>query len=187
MLVIPAYWTLMTAISNANQTFPSAYVGGSLSLDSHYAANDPNVYANQRLLAYLQSNTQDVKYLVAVPSSTQGVPLVLTSERPVLYIGGFGGLDPVIDVNGLKELVAKGDLRYVLYAPFFRRPSSTGRGDPEILDWLKTSCLVVTDFSKVIVYTRRPRQQTALTSQNQNNNSIVSGPRNDYLTLYLCP
>ncbi|MEP7133570.1 MAG: glycosyltransferase family 39 protein [Chloroflexota bacterium] len=187
MLLVPAYWTLMTAITNANQTFPHAYEGGTQSLVTTFVENDPNLSANERILSYLQSNTQDVKYLVAVPSALQGMPLVLTSERPVFYLGGFSGLDQIIDAQGLKALVAKGDLRYILYAQFFRRPGGAGRGDPEILAWLNDSCYVVPAFDKVIIYTRRPRMPVNLADQLQTDKSTVSRPRNDYLTLYLCP
>jgi 4-amino-4-deoxy-L-arabinose transferase-like glycosyltransferase len=185
MLTVPAYWTGMTAISYANQTFPSAYAGGSRDITSSYVENDPNLSANQRILAYLQSNTQDVKYLVAVPSAMQGMPLVLTSERPVLYMGGFSGLDRVIDAQGLQDMVAKGELRYVLYAKYFRRPGGTGRGDTEILAWLNDSCLTVPEFKDVIVYTRRPARpdEPLLDGYYSYNPSL---PRNDFLTLYLC-
>lgn len=185
ILVVPAYWTGMTAFSRANQTFPSAYAGGSRDIASDYVENDPNLSANQRILAYLQLNTQDVEYLVAVPSALQGMPLVLTSERPVLYMGGFSGLDHVIDAQGLKDMVAKGELRYVLYAKYFRRPGGTGRGDDQILAWLKTSCLVVPEFKDVIIYTRRPVRagEPLLDGFYSYNPSL---PRNDFLTLYLC-
>jgi len=184
MLIIPAYWTIMTATSNANQTFPTAYIGSSRALTSVSQSNDPNLKANERILAYLQSNTRDVKYLVAVPSAMQGVPLVLTSERPVLFMGGFSGLDAVIDVNDLERLVANGELRYVLYANYFRRPGGVGIGDQEIVKWLETSCLVVPKFDNVIIYSRRPRRVVQLNGQNGTSSVL---PRNDFLTLYLCP
>jgi 4-amino-4-deoxy-L-arabinose transferase-like glycosyltransferase len=187
ILIVPAYWSMMTAISNANRTFPTAYQGGAQSLASTFVENDPNLSANQRILAYLQANTNDVKYLVAVPSALQGMPLVLTSERPVLYMGGFSGLDHVIDAKGLKELVANGDLRYILYEEFFRRPGGSGRGDLEILSWLEESCYVVPEFDSVIVYTRRPNQPDNFDDIDLNDGSVVTGPRNDFLTLYLCP
>jgi 4-amino-4-deoxy-L-arabinose transferase-like glycosyltransferase len=187
ILIIPAYWSMMTALSNANQTFPTAYIGGNHSLISPSVQNNPNLHANERILAYLQSNTQDVKYLVAVPSAVQGVPLVLTSERPVLFMGGFGGSDNITNAKGLMELVRKGDLRYILYAEFFRRPGGMGRGNLEILAWLKDSCLVVPKFSKVIIYSRIPRRLAQTAGLNPVSNTSASAPRNDYLTLYLCP
>ena len=185
MLIVPAYWSVMTALSNADHTFPSAYTGGERSVVAATLENDPNLQANDRMLSYLEFNTQDVKYLVAVPSAMQGAPLVLTSGRPVLYMGGFNGLDRVIDAKGLMELVAKGDLRYILYAKYFRRPGGTGRADLKILTWLQHSCFVVPKFNKVIVYSRHPRQTVGL--EDQGSASNVGTLRNDYLTLYLCP
>jgi len=185
MLIVPAYWSMMTAFSNANQTFPTAYQGGTQTIGSTFVENDPNLSANQRILAYLQSNTQDVKYLVAVPSALQGMPLVLTSERPVFYMGGFSGLDHVVDAQGLKEMVARGQLRYILYAEFFRRPGGSGRGNVDVLKWLKSSCYVVPEFENVIVYTRRPAQPDD--NKVLSEDVLTAGPRNDFLTLYLCP
>jgi 4-amino-4-deoxy-L-arabinose transferase-like glycosyltransferase len=56
---------------------------------------------NNNLLAYFQANTRDTHYLVVVPSSDVGAELVLATERPVLYAGGFSGSDPVIDAGDL--------------------------------------------------------------------------------------
>jgi len=70
---------------------------------------------NEALLAYLEANTQDVKYLLVVPSSGAGAGYVLATGRPVLYAGGFSGSDPVIDDDDLAELVAHGEVRYVLW------------------------------------------------------------------------
>ena len=187
IMLIPSYWTLMTAFTNADQTFPTVYQGGDQKIEPAFVANDPNLSANQRILSYLQLNTKDVKYLVAVPSALQGMPLILTSNRPVLYIGGFSGLDPIIQVDGLKSLVANGNLRYILYGEFFRRPAGAGRGDPAILSWLKTDCFVVPEFNQVIVFTRRPARPTNLADQGLNDPLNITGPRNDFLTLYLCP
>jgi len=187
VLLVPSYWSLMTAFMNANQTFPTVYQGETQKLEAAFVSNDPNLAANDRIISYLQLNTQDVKYLVAVPSALQGVPLVLSSNRPVLYIGGFSGLDPIIQVDDLKSMVANGELRYILYSEYFRRPAGAGLGDPAILSWLKTSCFIVPEFNQVIVYTRRPAQPANSASQGPNDPINITGPRNDYLTLYLCP
>jgi 4-amino-4-deoxy-L-arabinose transferase-like glycosyltransferase len=149
MLVIPFFWTVMTTLGNPDLNLPTAYAGtGALQANIQQPANTPasqpppNVnrggQANGDLLAFLQENTQDVKYLAAVPNAGTGAPLVLATGRPVLYMGGFGGSDPVIDAAGLAEMVANGELRYVLYG-------SEGRGNG-ILVWLKRNCVVVPGF-----------------------------------------
>lgn len=66
--------------------------------------------------------------------------MLTTTGRPVLYMGGFGGHDPVIDAAGLAKMVANGELRYVLFG------SSPGKQD--IAQWLQTSCSIVPQFSR---------------------------------------
>jgi hypothetical protein len=104
-----------------------------------------------------------------VPSSQVGSPLVLETGRQVLYMGGFNGGDPVIDAAGLAELVAEGDLRYVLFGG--------GRNDKQdIGNWLATSCTLVPEFSQG---NDRPMQQ-------QRQDGGPGGPGNQATTLYQC-
>jgi 4-amino-4-deoxy-L-arabinose transferase-like glycosyltransferase len=141
MLVIPLFWTLKTVATVENHKLPTAYGGTkehqSLKMDSVPAQNDRETM----LLGFLEENTQDMAYLAAVPSSNQmGAQLVLASGRPVLYMGGFGGADAVVDAADLQEMVANGELRFVFYAN--NRNSKGG-----IAQWLTTSCQVVPRFS----------------------------------------
>ena len=98
---------------------------------------------NQSLLTYLEANTQNNKYLLVVSSAQQGEGYVLATGRPVLYAGGFSGSDGVIDGTSLAALVAKGDVRYVLWGGG-RGP---GGGSATISSYLQTACTVVTKAS----------------------------------------
>ena len=101
----------------------------------------PEAQLGPAMLAYLQEHTQDVEYLVAAPSSHTGASLVLQTGRAVLYMGGFGGGDPVIDAAGLQQMVENGELRFVLWG---------GLNNPnqqQILRWLRASCSLVDEFS----------------------------------------
>lgn len=100
---------------------------------------------NQNLLSYLQANTRDTKCLVVVPSSMAGAEYVIATGRPVLYAGGFSGGDPVIDGTRLAELVASGEVRYVLWnGGGFGDRGGTGAS---ISSYLQSFCSVVTDPS----------------------------------------
>ncbi len=135
-LVIPAYWSVMTVTSAANNNLPTAYEGRKRDEPGAFPplpAQPPS--GDDPLLAFLQDNTQDVEYLLAVPSAQQGAPYVIATGRPVLYMGGFGGHDEVVTVDDLQDMVANGELRYVLYG---------GQGSrQEIANWLASSCSVV--------------------------------------------
>ena len=179
MMIIPIYWTVMTVTVNSDRNLPTAYTGG-----SHLAAQagddrarsqaDGGSNLNEELLAYLSANTQDVEYLLAVPSSQQGAQFVIATGRPVLYMGGFGGQDEVVNAEDLAGMITNGELRYVLYGGDHGR-----KGD--IVDRLKTSCSVVPEFSQIASGDRpapSPRAQTQITGPQPQGNQTMS--------LYLC-
>jgi len=66
------------------------------------------------LLAYLQANTEGMRWMMAVQSSHQGAVYVLETGRGVMYMGGFSGQDPVVNAESLQAYVDAGELRYVL-------------------------------------------------------------------------
>jgi len=115
---------------------------------------------NTRLLDYLVANTADVEYLVAVPSSQQGAAYVIATGRPVLYMGGFSGQDDVVSADDLAQMVADGELRYVLYG-------GENNVKVDIMNWLQQACSVVPEFNRQGL----PNQQN---------------PANRVLTLYDC-
>jgi 4-amino-4-deoxy-L-arabinose transferase-like glycosyltransferase len=144
MMVIPVYWTVMTVASSENANLPTAYTPrGQQRPGVDRPLQQPIATGNAALTAYLEANTRDVEYLVAVPSSQQqGARLVLATGRPVLYIGGFGGQDAVVSAADLRAMIASGELRYVYYG------GDRGRNEA-ITRWLQSSCSVVPEFSRV--------------------------------------
>lgn len=118
--------------------------------------------ADTTLVDYLQANTKDVKYLLAVPSAMMGSSYVLATGRPVLYMGGFLGTDPVVDAEGIQRMVEQKELRYVLAmtgrlqiggfnlpGPNVMQNSPMG-GNPEIAEWLEASCKKVNGVTRGI-------------------------------------
>ena len=133
LVTVPLWWTTLTALERApDVNLPTAFAPG--------AARQTPPPVDQRLVAFLQAHTQDVEYLAAVPDAHLGAPLALATGRPVLYIGGFGGADAVIDAAGLADMVAKGRLRYVLFGDSPQKR--------EIAQWLAASCAVVPEFGR---------------------------------------
>jgi 4-amino-4-deoxy-L-arabinose transferase-like glycosyltransferase len=123
--------------ASQNQSLPSAYSGGQIG-----PVTQRGLQINQTLLDYLQANTQNMKYLMAVPSSMQGADYVIATGRPVLYMGGFMGQDNVVSANDLARLVTDGELRYIYW-------NSAGRGaetNSDISTWVESSCTPVQGF-----------------------------------------
>jgi 4-amino-4-deoxy-L-arabinose transferase-like glycosyltransferase len=164
MLAIPLCWTVLTVIDpGLNINLPAAYDGAQAGPGNPGApGRSPQEQQNQALLAYLEPRTQDTEYLLAVSNAFTGAPFILATGRPVLYMGGFSGGDPVVSAADLAEMVERGELRYVL---------STGQGRVEITHWLQTACSAAPEFSQP--------------GPGRGPQSSPGGPENG-ATLYLC-
>lgn len=151
MMIIPLSWSVLTVTLGSNGNLPAAYGvsgnrGGIARPDdakntAPAQTSMPGNSVNDSLLEFLQANTQGMKYLVAAESSQTGAPYVIATGRPVLFMGGFSGGDEVVSADDLAELVANGELRYVLFGG--------GRNNKQdVLTWLQSSCSVVEEFSQ---------------------------------------
>ena len=176
LLTIPLIWTALTVFDATPEVnLPTAFDGSQqtqpwpVSPPKEAPELNERNKADEDLTAYLQANTQDTEYLVAVPNAHSGSPLVLETGRPVLYMGGFGGSDLVIDADGLAKMVANGELRYVLYG-------GNKGNKQDIANWLTSSCTVAPEFSQNNV------------NGDQRPDGPVDGPRpgNQANTLYQC-
>ena len=138
LMLTPGIWSaLSTFYSSGNQSLPAAYDGRSFG-----PPNRGGTQTNQILLNYLQANTQGIKYLLAVPSSMQGSDYVIATGRPVLYLGGFNGMDRVVTSAELAQMVANNELRFIYY------DTRGGGGGPggnqsEISSWVASACKLV--------------------------------------------
>ncbi|MDX2161811.1 MAG: glycosyltransferase family 39 protein [bacterium] len=161
LLIIPFAWSYQTMNDPApNTVLPSAYearpVGAGM--PPNVGDFDDSSADSEALIEYLQANTQDNRYLLAVPSAGSGTRYVLATERPVLYLGGFSGGDPVLTVEAFAALVENGDLRFVLA----EGGMMTQRA---IMDWVITHCVIDTqvDTNTGDTLTNAPSGQAAPT------------------------
>jgi 4-amino-4-deoxy-L-arabinose transferase-like glycosyltransferase len=148
LLVAPTVWSGLTArYPSDNQSLPAAY-------DGYFKgpANNGGLQVNQDLIEILQTNTQGVEYLLAVPSSMQGSDYVLATGRPVLYMGGFDGNDRILTSQALAQMVAAGRLRYIYWDT--RGSESVDMSD--IDHWVVTECHAVPGFDTTTVNAGAP-------------------------------
>ena len=97
----------------------------------------------RQLVAWLQAHQPGSTYLLAVQGSNQAGQYILAGAS-VLLMGGFSGRVPFPTTGQLAELVADGQLRYVLLGE--RGDSRPGGVDStDTTTWVKNTCTVVTD------------------------------------------
>ncbi len=131
LLITPLLWSVWTMqYSSVNQSLPAAFNGTTRELQ-----NRGGLQVNQALLRFLQANTQEMEYLMAVPSSMQGADYVLATGRPVLYMGGFNGSDAVVTAEDLEYLVESGRLRFIYFAA-----GGNNQRQSEIQNWVVSYC-----------------------------------------------
>jgi 4-amino-4-deoxy-L-arabinose transferase-like glycosyltransferase len=148
LMLTPGIWSGLTNLNaSTNQTLPAAYYGGQASFgpagQGGAGTQLTGLQVNQALLAFLEANTQGMKYLMAVPSSMQGADYVIATGRPVLYLGGFSGQDAVETSDSLAQLVANGELRYI-YLGGGGGPG--GGAQSNVSSWVATNCKAVQGY-----------------------------------------
>ena len=70
--------------------------------------------ADPALMNYLLANQGDSKYLVAAARSSSADLIILSTDEPVISLGGYTGLDPVFTKKQLATLVNEGAVRFFL-------------------------------------------------------------------------
>lgn len=150
LFVAPTIWAALTNLHpTSNMSLPDVY---DVNDNDAGAWTQSTLSVNQELLDYLTPRTQDTTYLMAVASSMQGSEYVVVTGRPVLYMGGFMGSDPVVSANDLADLVENGELRYISWGGSGGGPGGGGgpgsMGNNAISTWVQQSCTAVPDFQK---------------------------------------
>src|SRR5207248_2083088 len=133
LLLLPAAWSI-SAASNAslNSTLPQAgpQAGASGGTFGSQAFDD----GTPELATWLKSqNTSGEKWQLAVLNAQNGSRLIAQYGLSVMALGGFLGRDNAVTVSRFADLVAVGDVRYVLVGgggPGGGAPGRFGGGAP---------------------------------------------------------
>lgn len=90
------------------------------------------------LIAYLQAQRGDERYLLATASSMAASPIILATDQPVMALGGFSGSDPILTVDQLAARVRAGEVRFFQLGGGFG-----GRGTNGLAAWVQSTCTPV--------------------------------------------
>jgi 4-amino-4-deoxy-L-arabinose transferase-like glycosyltransferase len=96
------------------------------------------------MLSFLEQNQGSAKYLVAATGSHVTAPIIIQTGKAVVTIGGFNGGDNSPTVAQLQQMVAGGELKYVLVG------GQGGRGaSQEISAWVQAHGTAVDGYSNL--------------------------------------
>ncbi len=139
LLITPLVWSSTTMFYKMSGTFPST--GLSLRTEEIGMGMGSTLEGNEditKLVDYLKSNITSEKYLVAVQSATgTASQIIINTGESVMTLGGFSGSDQILTLDEFKELVNKGEIRYVI-------AGGQGRGgNNEIMSWVQENGVLV--------------------------------------------
>ena len=118
LLLLPTAWALSSVLVKGVPVIPSADIGrlrarspaaGALARRRGQEAAD-----RRALIAFLQANHQGERFLLATPSAQLASPLIIATGAPVMAMGGFHGLDPILTPERLAALVEARAVRFVM-------------------------------------------------------------------------
>ncbi|MFB4303586.1 glycosyltransferase family 39 protein [Actinomadura sp. NTSP31] len=93
-----------------------------------------------QMISYLEKNQGNATWLLAVSSSRTADPIILSTGRPVMAMGGFTGSDPAMTVAKLQQYVKDGRLRYILLGGGM---GPGGGGDASVTAWVQKNGTLV--------------------------------------------
>lgn len=94
---------------------------------------------DQKLIKFLDNHVTNEKYALVVSSSASAEGIIIESGKSVMALGGFSGSDKILTLAQFKEMVKKGEVRYVLTG------SMGGRDSNEIMNWIKKNGKTVSE------------------------------------------
>ncbi len=120
LMLAPCAWSILTTFNpDPDMLLPRAGLGPA---DDDYADfvlyfnPGDNYYRTASIIAdYLQPRTEDQEYLLATWKAFDAAPFILETGRPVMIMGGFTGLDPVMEMEDVIASVEDGSQRYFLF------------------------------------------------------------------------
>lgn len=143
ILITPAIGASAAITHSVNSTIPS----GGLELLSNNSSKSGNSMMrsggesgenNQKLIKFLDKNVKTEKYALVVSSANNAGSIIIESGKSIMALGGFSGSDSIISLSKFKQLVKKGEVRYVL-------TGGMGRNSDDIMSWVEKNGKVVSE------------------------------------------
>jgi 4-amino-4-deoxy-L-arabinose transferase-like glycosyltransferase len=139
LLLAPLVWSVTPVVASPNNA--SLPLAGPTALsDNSSSWTRLDDTANSALVSFLEAYRGGAFYLLAVTNSQQASSIALATGEPVLAMGGFMGSDPAMTPQRLAEMVASGQVRFVMVGGGM---GMRGGGGSSVTQWVQSNCLAV--------------------------------------------
>jgi 4-amino-4-deoxy-L-arabinose transferase-like glycosyltransferase len=148
LLVAPTVWAILP-VMQSSQSLDLPVAGPVQASSGSQLIMKSRPHENiDSLIRYLEANQDQAKFLLAVANSQNDTAgkIMLTTNKAVMAMGGFGGSDPILTLNELETLVKQDTVR------FFLLPAMNSQNGPRIMigiqdtpltAWVEQHCQVV--------------------------------------------
>jgi 4-amino-4-deoxy-L-arabinose transferase-like glycosyltransferase len=146
LLLTPFIWSYVsttqtenTALPTAGPTLASNELGGGAAFGGgSFFSGNVNSASNAKLISYLEAHNGNTRYLLAVPNALGASDIIIETGKPVMALGGFLGIDPILTQQKLINLMKNGTVRFFLTS-----------GIPMIQDMTKQQRELLEEFSNM--------------------------------------
>jgi 4-amino-4-deoxy-L-arabinose transferase-like glycosyltransferase len=139
----PIIYSIATlAISHTGSIPTAGPVGTAMA-----GTNNESASISSALSSYLLEHKGSATWIVAVASANESARIQITTNEPVMAIGGFNGSDNTLTLAAFKQLVNEGKVRYLAISSDSRMGGGgpmSANGLSEITAWAKKSGAVIT-------------------------------------------
>lgn len=179
LLLAPFTGSAAVLNHSLSSSFPAAgleLLSGSQSQEMHMDGNMSG-NSNSDLVNFLLKNkTASQKYLLVVSSANDASDIIIQTGQPVMAIGGFLGSDNSITLDQFKELVKKGEIRYVMTGGNGGGGNGSGSALTQIMNWVQQNGAAVSssEYSSAGSSNNQSNDNSAISTNSQANGSNVN-------------
>ena len=134
--------TMSRALAGGDPSAGPAAAGNTGFADGSGFAGGSGDDVDAALVSYLLANQGDATWIVAAQGSGTAAGIQIGAGEPVLTMGGFSGSDAAPTADELRDLVASGELRFVLLGGQGGGPGRAS-GSDSATSWVTTACAAV--------------------------------------------
>jgi 4-amino-4-deoxy-L-arabinose transferase-like glycosyltransferase len=143
LLLFPGAWALSSVLARDVAMLPSAdfsrLVKGKDQTEQRSEDRAERKRRFRKLVVFLKTHNQGERFLLATSSARLAAPIIVRTGDPVLAMGGFHGLDPILTPETLAQMVKEKKVRFVMLGDFSLSGRIMGaeKAEKPLAEWVR--------------------------------------------------